>query len=752
MEMQNLPSRVLSFSRSSSSLRSYDKLEQKLPNRPFHPEDSPTDDIHEQTGHSRRRCFAASVCCVLALLATVSLGTFLIVRARNGHGSSADSDNQLSVGSGTIAAVCNTTMFPDLCYEWLSADPSALKANPLHLAGIGIKVALDHVHDASAVASKLNLSSKHVNLTKQAIEDCIELMDLSSDQLNDSGTGLSSISLLSIKSSLLNVKTKLSGTMGFQLACSEGLLASLPEDGSLSSLVESQDKVGKGVIISLGLVDTLSKLGADLTSWKDAAPKIHLRRLLSSCRDEPEGTPDPFSFTQDDGFPEWLSAGDRKLLQVAPPPIATVSPASPPPAVSSVASPPPSTMSIAPPPIVVSSPPPLPSTLTVSPPPSTSTGSSPSTTTNITSPSSTSNASSPLASTPVASPSTSPSNSSSTTTPVTSPFIASPSTTPASTPAAGTYDAVVAQDGSGNYKTIKEALDNVPKKRSTRYTIYIKKGLYTEYLLVPKAMKLLTLIGDGMGQTIISGDKNNRQGDTTYQSATVAVSGPNFIARRITFRNTAGPEGHQAVALRVNSDQAVFDSCSFEGYQDTLYALANRQFYTGCNIYGTVDFIFGNAIAVFQNCNILGRLPSPNQHNTFTAHGRKVSSDPSGYSFQKCTIGAAPDQQNGAYKVVNYFGRPWKAYSRTVFLQCNIEQIIDPAGWVAWDPTNPFVDTLYYGEYQNTGAGAGTARRVAWKGVHPSMSTAEASSFTVDGFISGSTWLPSAKVSFQTSL
>ncbi|KAH7352640.1 hypothetical protein KP509_19G055400 [Ceratopteris richardii] len=231
-----------------------------------------------------------------------------------------------------------------------------------------------------------------------------------------------------------------------------------------------------------------------------------------------------------------------------------------------------------------------------------------------------------------------------------------------------------------------------------------------------------------------------------------AISGPNFIARKITFRNTAGAENHQAVALRVNSDQAVFDSCSFEGYQDTLYALANRQFYTGCTISGTVDFIFGNAIAVFQDCNVLGRLPLQTQRNTFTAQGRKVSSDPSGYSFQKCTVGAAPDLQSPPYPIESYFGRPWKAYSRTVFMQCTIQQVINPAGWLPWDATNPFTDTLYYGEYQNTGAGADTSKRVAWKGVHPNMSPEEASAFTVNSFISGPSWIQEANVVFQPSL
>eukprot|EP00250_Pteridium_aquilinum_P006245 c16204_g1_i1 orf=495-2729(+) len=743
MEMQNLPTRVLSFSRNSSSLRSYDRLEHALPKSPM------ADEPPTHSGRSRSRCCIASICCALALIATITLGTVLAVRARSGHSSPSDSQNQhqpLSTGSAAVAAACNATMFPDLCYEWLMADPSAITANPVRLAGIGVKIALSHVHDASSLASKLSLGYHQVNLSKQAIEDCLELMDLSNDQLNDSITGLSSISLLSVRSSLTKVKTKLSGTMGFQLACSEGLLAVLPHDGSLSALVESQDIVGKGVIISLGLVDTLSKLGNDLSSWKDAAPKIHLRRRLlshdghlSRGSDLSEYMPDTFSFSQGDGFPEWLSVADRKLLQASTPsepsPQVTPSTTSPPvtPVVSSPAVPTPPATASAPPPSTTSS--------TLSPPASPS-ATSPPAAPSVSSPSTppvTASVTSPPPPVPISSPST-------------TPTVMAPSTTPSVSSASGGFDAVVAQDGSGNYKTIKEAIDNVPSKRSTRYTIYIKKGTYSEYVLIPKAMKLLTLIGDGMGQTIITGDKSNKQDITTYQTATVAVSGPNFIARKISFRNTAGPDGHQAVALRVNSDQAVFDACSFEGYQDTLYALANRQFYTGCNIYGTIDFIFGNAIAVFQNSNILGRRPLANQHNTFTAQGRKVSSDPSGFSFQKCTIGADAELSSAPFTVTSYFGRPWKAYSRTVFLQCNIGKVIDPAGWVAWDATNPFTDTLYYGEYQNTGDGAGTSQRIAWKGVHPSMSVQEATAFTVEGFISGSSWLPEAKVSFQDSL
>ncbi|KAK2635167.1 hypothetical protein Ddye_029959 [Dipteronia dyeriana] len=83
-----------------------------------------------------------------------------------------------------------------------------------------------------------------------------------------------------------------------------------------------------------------------------------------------------------------------------------------------------------------------------------------------------------------------------------------------------------------------------------------------------------------------------------------AVFDERFIARDITFENTAGPENHQAVALCLGSDFSVFFRCSFKGYQDTVYVYSQRQFYLECDIYGTQDFICGDAITVIQSCNI----------------------------------------------------------------------------------------------------------------------------------------------------
>ncbi|KAI8007223.1 Pectinesterase 2 [Camellia lanceoleosa] len=173
---------------------------------------------------------------------------------------------------------------------------------------------------------------------------------------------------------------------------------------------------------------------------------------------------------------------------------------------------------------------------------------------------------------------------------------------------------VVAQDGSGNYQTIQAAIDVAAKRSgSGRFVIHVKSGVYKENIEIGNKMKNIMLVGDGLKNTIITGSRSVGGGSTTFNSATVAVTGGGFIARDITFRNTAGPQNHQAVALRSGSDLSVFYRCGFEGYQDTLYIHSQRQFYKECDIYGTVDFIFGNAAVVLQNCMIYARKPMSGQ-------------------------------------------------------------------------------------------------------------------------------------------
>ncbi|CAH9137177.1 unnamed protein product [Cuscuta epithymum] len=308
-------------------------------------------------------------------------------------------------------------------------------------------------------------------------------------------------------------------------------------------------------------------------------------------------------------------------------------------------------------------------------------------------------------------------------------------------------DIVVAKDGSGNYKTVKEAVANIPKKGG-RIVIYVKAGVYNENVDVN--VNDVTLVGDGIGKTIITGNKSNGTGSSTFNSATFAVDGSGFIARGITFQNTAGVSNGQAIAARCYSDFAVFYQCSIEGYQDTLFYRSDHQFYRECDIYGTVDFIFGAGVAVFQNCNIYVRNPGPNKVNTITADGRDDKNRVGGISFQNCVVTAAPDVKfSDLATVKTYLGRPWRNYATTVFMQTFLDGLIDPAGWLAWDAP---LDTVYYGEYENYGMGASTARRVSWGGYHVINDAAEASKFTVEKLIDGDSWLPAISIPYTSGL
>ncbi|KAI3458279.1 hypothetical protein Pfo_014942 [Paulownia fortunei] len=230
------------------------------------------------------------------------------------------------------------------------------------------------------------------------------------------------------------------------------------------------------------------------------------------------------------------------------------------------------------------------------------------------------------------------------------------------------------------------------------------------------------------------------------------VDGTGFIARGITFRNTAGPESGQAVALRSASDLSVFYACSFEGYQDTIFVHAQRQFFKSCYIYGTVDIIFGNAAVVFQNCIIYVRKPLVGQANMITAQGRGDPFQNTGISIHNCRVMAAPDLKPVVGSFKTYLGRPWQQYSRTVVIKTYLDDLVAPEGWSTWDNTDFALSTLYYGEYQNFGPAASTENRVKWPGYHVITSPNEASRFTVASLIAGRAWLPATGVPFIAGL
>nr|GLL32884.1 pectinesterase-like [Ipomoea trifida] len=303
-------------------------------------------------------------------------------------------------------------------------------------------------------------------------------------------------------------------------------------------------------------------------------------------------------------------------------------------------------------------------------------------------------------------------------------------------------DVVVAKDGSGKFKTIGDALKAVPST-GARFVMYIKAGVYNEILRIDASKSNLTMIGDGMDATIVSGHLCAGGGVGTYDSATVDISGAGFIAKNMGFENTAGPKMGQSVALKVESDKAVFYQCKMASYQDTLLVQCNRQFFYKCKIYGTIDFIFGYSAAVFQNTDILIRNPSPYPVTIITAQGKYEPAASSGFSFIKCTISAAENIGN----VPTFLGRPWKDYSTTVFLYSDMGRLIDPKGWSPFENKTP-PGTIYYGEYKNSGRGSPTEQRVRWKGVHSRMRFAETIPFSVDGLIDGKDWIPATGVPY----
>ncbi|XWS14295.1 hypothetical protein CRYUN_Cryun36dG0110200 [Craigia yunnanensis] len=178
------------------------------------------------------------------------------------------------------------------------------------------------------------------------------------------------------------------------------------------------------------------------------------------------------------------------------------------------------------------------------------------------------------------------------------------------------------------------------------------------------------------------------------------------------FQNTAGPEGHQAVAFRVISDRAVFNNCRMDGYHDTLYVQAHRQFYRNCVISGTVDFIFGDSSTIIQNSKLI--------------------------------VGKPMDKQK---KYRDSSWAPWKEYLRTVIMESTIGDLIQPEGWLEWNGTFA-LDTLYYAEYANRGPGAATNRRVKRKGYKVITNRNEAVQFTAGPFIQGQTWLAGSGAPF----
>nr|XP_024358730.1 pectinesterase-like isoform X2 [Physcomitrium patens] len=300
--------------------------------------------------------------------------------------------------------------------------------------------------------------------------------------------------------------------------------------------------------------------------------------------------------------------------------------------------------------------------------------------------------------------------------------------------------------------SIQAAVNDAPSWCPTRYVIYIKAGVYNEIVRVPKDKINLMFVGDGSNATIITGNLHvQTPGITTWLSATVAVTGAGFIARGISFENTAGPEQHQAVALRVESDKSAFQDCAILGHQDSLYTHSLRQFFKDCTVAGTVDFIFGNSAAMFQTCNIVVRVGQMNGSSTrlLTAQGRIDPGQKTSLVFQNCSVYGTPEYnalqraQPTQHRV--YLGRPWKQYSRTVFIYTYMSEIVQPQGWSPWKGQFA-LDTLMDAEYGSYGPGAANvSQRIAWS---TQLSFQQAQRFSAQRLVQADSWLPAAAITY----
>ena len=230
-----------------------------------------------------------------------------------------------------------------------------------------------------------------------------------------------------------------------------------------------------------------------------------------------------------------------------------------------------------------------------------------------------------------------------------------------------------------------------------------------------------------------------------------AIQGDYFAAIGVGFENSAGAQKHQAVALRVQADKSIFYKCRMDGYQDTLYAHTMRQFYRDCVITGTIDFIFGDSVAIFQNCTFVVRKPLSNQQCIVTAQGRKERYQPSGIVIQGGAILADPAYHPLRFDNKAYLARPWKNFSRTVFMDTYIDDLIQPDGYMPWQGPEGLsgMDTCYYAEYNNRGPGSDKTKRVKWQGVKSNFTSQGATNFLPSVFFHGDDWIRVTRIPYN---
>lgn len=301
------------------------------------------------------------------------------------------------------------------------------------------------------------------------------------------------------------------------------------------------------------------------------------------------------------------------------------------------------------------------------------------------------------------------------------------------------WGAVVAFDGSGTHTTVQAAIAAAPANAAKPFVILIKPGVYEGQIFAPKNKPFIHLIGEPgeTKNTVITYALNVYEPVTAekvpHKGTGFIVLGDNFRAENITFENTAGDRG-QALALRVDGDRAVFENCRMIGWQDTLMVNNGCQYFRNCHIEGRVDFIYGSATAVFDNCIIHSKNGG---HITAASTLREK---PFGFVFLRCKLTGDPTPWDKSKPVKNPpltdLGRPWRPYASVAYIECEMGSHIIPEGWNNWRKAEN-EKTARYSEYKSTGPGANPTARVTWA---KQLTDDEARQYTMQNIFDG--WQP----------
>ncbi|KAL2463302.1 putative pectinesterase 29 [Forsythia ovata] len=285
----------------------------------------------------------------------------------------------------------------------------------------------------------------------------------------------------------------------------------------------------------------------------------------------------------------------------------------------------------------------------------------------------------------------------------------------------------------GSFPTIQSAINSVPSNNNQWICISVKAGVYNERVTIPPEKPFLYLKGEGMGKTNVVWSSN----DSIVTSATFSSLADNIVVSDMTFVNSYnypfkkdGNKISAAVAAMISGDKSAFYQCSFLGLQDTLFDEKGRHYFKLCTINGAIDFIFGGGQSIYEECTLSfnGETLNPGTEGFITAQGRDDPKDRGGFVFNKCNV-------TGMGKT--FLGRAWKSYSRVIFYNSFLSDIVIPQGWDAWNALG-HENQLTFAEHQCYGSGSDVSNRVNWE---TTLSSQELQTFTSTSYIDNEGWI-----------